>query len=589
MKLIIVLITLGLSISNFKNKFLAKHSIVSRKLSTINRKNFMLVGFSDYHEKNEEAFGNLSFSIHSITNSSFPPYTNTNVSIIIQYANGTNEERTINCRVTTTNNMTNELKNSTYYCETHFLEAIPSNITAVIPKINFSFLNNTNLPLYTITENYIEKSSIANETINNLRKHNESIIYDTFYLKEIELNKSEFILKGNFSYNETQTYINLTLSGYKYNSSLTNDEIRFNASGNINDYLHGKMGETSQAGKYILIYALNGVNDYLSYPIPQQPIRVLYFANYTKPTSKENATNLLYFSGTQYALNNLKPYIRFNTTIYYNSLRNLEEYNNTITANGTLIDVDQIKKYAYYFVTYPGTANRNITFMTPPTSFEFSEDGTTYQKSAEEIITQLDVDLLEEGNIVIDRMGIISDLKDKTTTSFIYDFSLSDNSILYTNGTQKDAYLKYPSNNNNTKQEEIKCVIQQIQNFELPYRMICFPKKSVNTRINTIKIIINETSSNSRLRSLQSVTNRIIIPPDDAKGTINFSYSRYNYKKPSGGLSAGAIVAIVLATVAAVVALGLAILFLNRMKSTPPPIKNPSDLNIANSASNINN
>ena len=485
--------------------------------------------------------------------------------------------------------MTNELKNSTYYCETHFLEAIPSNITAVIPKINFSFLNNTNLPLYTITEKYIEKSSIANETINNLRKHNESIIYDTFYLKEIELNKSEFILKGNFSYNETQTYINLTLSGYKYNSSLTNDEIRFNASGNINDYLHGKMGETSQAGKYILIYALNGVNDYLSYPIPQQPIRVLYFANYTKPTSKENATNLLYFSGTQYALNNLKPRIRFNTTIYYNSLRNLEEYNNTITANGTLIDVDQIKKYAYYFVTYPGTANRNITFMTPPTSFEFSEDGTTYEKSAEEIITQLDVDLLEEGNIVIDRMGIISDLKDKTTTSFIYDFSLSDNSILYTNGTQKDAYLKYPSNNNNTKQEEIKCVIQQIQNFELPYRMICFPKKSVNTRINTIKIIINENSSNSRLRSLQSVTNRIIIPPDDAKGTINFSYSRYNYKKPSGGLSAGAIVAIVLATVAAVVALGLAILFLNRMKSTPPPIKNPSDLNIANSASNINN
>ena len=73
MKLIIVLITLGLSISNFKNKFLAKHSIVSRKLSTINRKDFMLVGFSDYHEKNEEAFGNLSFSIHSITNSSFPP------------------------------------------------------------------------------------------------------------------------------------------------------------------------------------------------------------------------------------------------------------------------------------------------------------------------------------------------------------------------------------------------------------------------------------------------------------------------------------------------------------------------------------
>ena len=119
--------------------------------------------------------------------------------------------------------------------------------------------------------------------------------------------------------------------------------------------------------------------------------------------------------------------------------------------------------------------------------------------------------------------------------------------------------------------------------------MICYPNKSVNTSISNITITINETSSNSRLRSLQSVTNRIILPPDDANGIINFTYSRYNYKKSSGGLSAGAIVAIVLATVAAVVALGLVFFFLNRMKSTPPPIKNPSDLNIANSASNINN
>ena len=77
------------------------------------------------------------------------------------------------------------------------------------------------------------------------------------------------------------------------------------------------------------------------------------------------------------------------------------------------------KKYAYYFVTYPGTADKNITFMTPPTSFEFSENGTFYEKSAEEIITLSDVDLLQEGNIVIDKMDSISDLKNKTTTSFI--------------------------------------------------------------------------------------------------------------------------------------------------------------------------
>lgn len=183
-------------------------------------------------------------------------------------------------------------------------------------------------------------------------------------------------------------------------------------------------------------------------------------------------------------------------------------------------------------------------------------------------------------------MGNIDDKIDKNTTSFSLYFDLSEDSILPIRNSS-DAYLKYNPENNNTKQDEIKCVIQKYES----YILICFPKKNVNTSINTIKIIINETSSssNSRLRSLQSGTNRTILPPADAKGEINFAYTRINYKRSEGGLSAGAIVAIVLATVAAVVALGLAILFLNRMKASPPPIKNPSDLNIANSASNINN
>ena len=590
MKLIIVLITLGLSISNFKNKFLEKSSILSRKLSTINSKNFMLVGFSDYKETNMTvsdvaSYGNLKFSIHSITNNSFPYYMKTNVSISIQLDNNTNLTPDAICDVTT-NNMTNELKNWTYKCGTNFPNAVP-NIKKVIPKINFSFYNDTNSTPYVIAEYDIEKSSIADKTINSLKEQNESIIYETFYLNKtiFEKNTTEFILKGNLSYNETQTYtyINLTLLGIEFNSSLTNNEIRFNPSGKIDDYLHGKMA--TKNGTYVLIYAPNGVNDHLSYPIPKQYINVLDFGNFQKLRS-QNATNQLYFEGTSYALNKLKPYIRFNTTIYYNSLRNLEESNTTITANGTLADIDQIQNFAIYNVTYPDTANKNITFMSPPLNFEFSEDGATYEKINEEINIPSYVNLLQVGNISVERMGNIDDKIDKNTTSFSLYFDLSEDSILPIRNSS-DAYLKYNPENNNTKQDEIKCVIQKYES----YILICFPKKNVNTSINTIKIIINETSSssNSRLRSLQSGTNRTILPPADAKGEINFAYTRINYKRSEGGLSAGAIVAIVLATVAAVVALGLAILFLNRMKASPPPIKNPSDLNIANSASNINN
>ena len=592
MKLIIVLITLGLSISNFKNKFLEKSNIVGRKLSTINSKNFMLVGFSDYQETfvsgTRVSNCSLKFSMHFITNNSFPYYMKINVPISIQFANKTNFTPNTICELK--NNMINKLKNWTYECKTdNFAIAVPnvSNITEVIPKINFSFYNDTNSTPYVIAEYDIEKSSIADKTINSLKEQNESIIYETFYLNKtiFEKNTTEFILKGNLSYNETQTYtyINLTLLGIEFNSSLTNNEIRFNPRGKIDDYLHGKMA--TKSGTYVLIYAPNGVNDHLSYPIPKQYINVLDFGNFQKLRS-QNATNQLFFEGTLYALNKLKPYIRFNTTIYYNSLRNLEESNTTITANGTLADIDQIQNFAIYNVTYPDTANKNITFMSPPLNFEFSEDGATYEKINEEINIPSYVNLLQVGNISVERMGNIDDKIDKNTTSFSLYFDLSEDSILPIRNSS-DAYLKYNPENNNTKQDEIKCVIQKYES----YILICFPKKNVNTSINTIKIIINETSSssNSRLRSLQSGTNRTILPPADAKGEINFAYTRINYKRSEGGLSAGAIVAIVLATVAAVVALGLAILFLNRMKASPPPIKNPSDLNIANSASNINN
>ena len=592
MKLIIVLITLGLSISNFKNKFLEKRSIIGRKLSTINRKNFTLVGFSDYYNdtlhlpipiQDITTYGVLYFSIHFITNNSFPYYEKTNVSSLIQLANNTNLTREANCGAKT-DNLTNELKNWTYNCEIDFPITVPV-IKAIKPKINFTFYNDTNLT-YVITEQDIEKSSIADKTINSLTEKNESIKYDVFYLNKTIFENNTFILKGNLSYNETEeTYINLTLSGNKYNSSITNNEIRFKPRGNIADNLHGKMAE-SKEGKYVLIYAPNGVNDYLSYPIPKQYISLLDSGNYQKPTQNKNATNQLYFSGTPYALNNLKPYIKFIVYIYYTSLRNLEESYTNITAYGNLTGIDQVKNIAIYNVTYLGTAGKNITNMTNPTNLQFSEDGNNYENSSEAINIPFDLNLLQEGDINIERMNFIN-LAEKNSTSFTFKFNLTDNSFI-SYGTPNDAYLKYyPNNNNNTKRDEIKCAIQRNESF---CTTVCFPKKNVYTNISTIKIIVNEKSTNSRLRSLESGKNRTILPPTDANGIIDFTYSRPTiFRRSKDGLSAGAIVAIVLVTVAAVVALGLAILFLNRMKASPPPVRNPSDVNIANSTSNINN
>ena len=62
----------------------------------------------------------------------------------------------------------------------------------------------------------------------------------------------------------------------------------------------------------------------------------------------------------------------------------------------------------------------------------------------------------------------------------------------------------------------------------------------------------------------------------------------FSRKTTSNGLSAGAIVAIVLATVAAVAAVGVAFLLLNRVTVTPSPIKTTTDVNFANTSTNIN-
>ena len=281
MKLIIVLITLGLSISK-------------------NINDFMLVGFSDYLEKNETSSGFLNFSIHFIANSSFLNYTNTNISIDIQLVNGTLPQE-INCNHLTSN-MTNELKKSTYNCSYDFNKALP-NITSVTPKINFEFYNNSNSTIYNVTEDKIDKSSIADTSINPLREQNESIIYDIFYLNKIEFLNDEFILKGNLSNNQTETYINLTLSETAYNASVTKDEIKFKPTEKIYDYLHGKMSKSANNGKYILIYAKNEFDDYLTYSTSKPFFKILDFGNYKEPSKEENATNQLYLTVTPHTLN----------------------------------------------------------------------------------------------------------------------------------------------------------------------------------------------------------------------------------------------------------------------------------------------
>ncbi len=576
-QLIIILVILGLSTS-----------ATMRKLSSNNPKSIMLVGFSGYHSEisqqdEEHSLTKIYFQVHFIREKNTTEILGMSLPISLELKNTSKLRLDINC---TYSNFDDEGKKSieTYHCYNDTTIINKADIQSVTPIINFTFYSNVSS--IRVTENDIDKSSYADTTIKNLATLHSEIQYDIFYLDKIILNKNdEFILKGNFYDNESATTINLTLSQKKYNASVTKDKIVFKPSGTLDDYLYGKMEETIKNSTYVIIFAEKGVDDHLKYPVDKK-IELSSFGNYTKPTANSDAYNYLYITGNQYILNGLEKFIRFYTTIKYNNLRYLEE-STTIEANGTLIENNQTKDMVVYNITYYGTKNKNIISMEPPKNIEFSENGTNYERN-NEISISSDLNLLEEEEIIIERMSNINGLKDNNSTSFTYGFNLTGDPI-FDLGIQKDAYLKYHPNNNISMNDEIQCVVQHLL---LIYRLICTPKKNVYTFFNTTKIIIlNITSSNSRLRALQSTTNRTILPPSDTKEIINFTYPNYHvYRKiKKSGLSAGAIVAIVLATVAAVAALGIAIFFLGRAKANPPPIRNPSDLNMANSTSNINN
>ena len=571
-QLIIILVILGLSTS-----------ATMRKLSSNNPKSIMLVGFSGYHseisQKDEEhPQTTIRFQVHFIKEKNTTEYPHMSQPISLELKNKSKLRLDNNGTHT---NFDDEGKKSieTYHCLYETTVVGKSDIQSVTPIINFTFYSDVSS--IRVTENDIDKSSYADTTIKNLATLHDDIKYDIFYLDKIILNKNdEFILAGNLSNNESATKINLTLSQKKYNASVTKDKIVFKPSRTLDDYLYGKMEETIKNSTYVIIFAEKGVDDHLKYPVDKK-IELSSFGNYTKPTANSDAYNYLYITGNQYILNGLEKFIRFNTTIKY-----LNE-STTIEANGTLIENNQTTDIVVYNITYYGTKNKNIISIEPPKYIEFSENGTNYERYNETSISP-DLNLLEEEEIIIERMSNVTGLMDKNSTSFTYDFSLTGDPI-FNIGIQKDAYLKYHPNNNITMNDEIKCLVQH---FSYSYRMICTPKKNVYTNFNTTKIIIlNITSSNSRLRVLQSTTNRTILPPSDTKEIINFTYPNYHvYRKiKKSGLSAGAIVAIVLATIAAVAALGIAIFFLGRAKANPPPIRNPSDLNMANSTSNINN
>ena len=598
MKLILILlITLEFSIINSSNQFSTKKisdkiNVVNRKASDNSERPLMLVGFFNY---SQTFYGNvqgpvkyaLNFYVHFINETSIPFYTYLNMPISLKLTDYTNTmvDYNISCSYDGTYKEADELQALSYYCNLNNL----NNFSYVKPKIHFIF-NNGSTVINEFTEENIDKSYIADDTINNYQKHykndtNYDCDYDIFYLKDIKLKDNEFTLYGNFSQSYVGEQIFLSKSGIDYNNfTIKNDSIKFIANGTINEHLHGKISNTTN-GTLFLFYAKSGLDDLLAYPISNEYVEVAGFRNYKAANENRDATSELIFTGTQYSLRELKYFVRFNVAIKYDNLRILQGSTQTITAIGMKTLNEEKDDYAIYNINYTNTAKKNIISMDIPKSLEFSDDNITYSKIDENIFIPSDLNLTNTENVTVERIEYLSFPDTSTSNSLSFDFNASKLNLR----DDKTAYLSYyPFNKGDRK--AVKCYIE---NKTLPYKMTCSPKQYIYTQMNTLKFIIPEIKSSSRrLRSLSTETNRTLYPPTNYSGIMEYEYNPggnvFSRKTASNGLSAGAIVAIVLATVAAVACVALAFFFLNRVKVTPPPIKTPTDVNFANTSTNIN-
>ena len=428
--------------------------------------------------------------------------------------------------------------------------------------------------------------------------------FNVFNLYNISSTNKEIRLYGNLDnetiYQESNLTLNLNgipiICSYYYNhtkDSNSIDVISFSTQKSINDNLHGKMliPSSNSYSQYVLIFA-NGTDDSIIYSTEEISNADLYgFGNYSQPDTNKNATNTATFLGTT---NILKKFVRFTAIIKYltnSTLRYLEEIKVNATGKRDPKSIDFKNGIVKYHIDYNNTANmKNIIGIESLHDYKFSDDENNFPStSAVIIIIGYYINLMNTAQlenpifIDFDEKPII----DEKTFSFKFGFNSTNSNISITK--KEKVFLNYSSMETSERDEIDCCTIENNTNI---FTVSCEPTKDIYTLLNTLIIKVPTETQNRRLRFLQSSGNSTIHAPKTATGDIQFDYNpevntfaRKASKKK--GLSGGAIAAIVLATVAAVAAVGIAMFFLNRGPINP--IKTSTEMNLPNSTTNINN
>ena len=567
-------------------KLLLISYIFSLCIFSIKTNDLLLVGFSNFINKTEKSKINFSFDILFKKNQSFSDYDPLFFNVTI--SNGTiKKDIELSCEKSN-EKLSDDLK---YTCE----DSIDlDNIRTINASKKFLFSNKT--MNFTFDDEILE-SSIILESIDNIQNQTGELNYITFYLKNIANSKNSFTLYGNIAENLTGQVASFNSGKEIYKLTINENQINFIANKYIDEHLNGKICkiESSDEDKYILIYMNEtGIKDLAYYVNPDSKlfVEVIGAGNFTQ-INKNNAKGNLFLRGSPELLKSLRRYIKFTANAIYNGrkLRNLEN-TQIINAIGEKNNTQSNENIVVYNVNYTDFTDSSFIALKPANNFNFSDD-EGFENPEKQITIGVNQNInLSDSNTELPEVIKLKNSGEQVKynpSSFEIEFNTTETLKLSSN----ESIFRYPSQIGSDVMEEINCILYNRANINDYYKILCSTRKSIHAILRDVRIIINPQIS-SRLRILQTNTNnyKTLLFPSNADEIINYEYSAkthdYFRTSKSKGLSAGAIVAIILSSIAALVAVGLVFFFL-RKNQTPPVIKNQPDFNVINSTSNINN
>lgn len=553
----------------------------------------ILVGFGNM-KTSSQTDGKLKekFTLFFRKNKDFSSYKNLNVSVsVVNNVTQTSKDYIANCKNETLKNL--DIK---YQCS---FEQENQTVAKIKFLRNYTFyeVSGDNITIY--TDFSIIESPLALEAmedINNLTNAlNNYNYYYTFSLAKIEQNNGQFKLIGNLSENlNEQESGDLILSDEKLSCIVSNESIVFNSTKSLFDNLNGKIAKINATKhNYVLIFSENEKESSIYYSNNTNSFIEIIDINKFKSYTDKNATATIYFRGAPSQLNYLKKYLRFTALLGYNeqnqkttNLRNLQStimYTN-VTVEGTKGNLSE-NEIANYGLDIKNTSGKNIISLTSNNDYEFSEypDFSNPIKFNILIDNKTKTNLLNNDTSIPETFKRTSDIN-KNSYSFGFDFNLTNKMIIPNNETT--VILSYPSQKNISR-EEINCTLSNLKD-NLKFKILCQTQNTINTLMKNIYIIVPELSS--RLRVLyDGKINRTLYAPTNDDGIIDYEFipNVKNPKKKHNGLSAGAIVALVLSTVAVVVAVMIAIML---FRQVPPNdrVISVNEIKMVNSNSNIN-